>query len=74
MPCDRINQVLEQSPEQVRWQHTRCIHQEHWAKIGSDVSLYYTLRDQWIAGMLAESPFAYGSGNGIYFIERRATT
>ncbi|WP_099469433.1 hypothetical protein [Konateibacter massiliensis] len=55
MPCDRVNEPMEQSAERAVWRQTICIHQEYWDEVEGDIKVYYTLRSQMIKGMLSES-------------------
>ena len=70
MPCDRVNEVVEQTGDKILWQRTRCVHREHWDRAGGDVAVYYTLRAQVIRGMLDGSGLRYLAGeNGLSAIE-----
>ena len=72
MPCDQVNEMVSQSPEQVVWRQTQCLHREYWESVGGDVSIYNMLRDKWISGMLENSGLEYYSADGLYYIQREA--
>lgn len=59
MPCDRVNEVMEQSKDKAQWRQTQCIHQEYWDEVEGDISVYYALRSQIIKGMLSKSSLVY---------------
>lgn len=60
MPCDRVNNVEEESNDEVIWTTTTCVHRKFWDDINGDVNNYYRLKDAWITG------FVNASGNFIY--------
>lgn len=59
MPCDRVNEPMEQSKDKAQWRQTQCIHQEYWDEVDGDISVYYALRSQIIKGMLSNSSLVY---------------
>ncbi|SHO43293.1 hypothetical protein [Anaerocolumna xylanovorans] len=52
MPCDGVNEVLEQGEAYTSWQQTACVHAGYWEQVGESVSVYYELRKAIIEGML----------------------
>lgn len=56
MPCDRINEISQDTEDEFSWKTTRCIHEEYWNKVNGEISNFYILRDAWINGFI--------SGNG----------
>lgn len=73
MPCDRVNVMIEETPEQVVWQQTQCLHSEYWLRAGGDVSVYYTLRAEWISGMLKGSGLVYHYAGDMHKIRKELT-
>lgn len=59
MPCDHINRVVEESDREIRFFRTQCIHAQHWDEYNQEVSVYYTLREAFIKGLLVYSPVGY---------------
>lgn len=59
MPCDRVNEPMEQNKEKAQWRQTQCIHQEYWDEVEGDILAYYVLRSQIIKGMLSKSNLVY---------------
>jgi hypothetical protein len=71
MPCDRVNEPLEQSKEKAVWRQTQCVHQNYWEEIDGDISVYYELREQIIKGMLIDSGLTFAAEeNGIFSIKQ----
>ncbi len=70
MPCDHVNQVLEQNETQVIWKQTIDLHRPHWEKAGGDVSNYYTLREALVSGMLQESGFVFCQEENCFYIRK----
>ncbi|WP_238882397.1 hypothetical protein [Clostridium sp. YIM B02551] len=48
MPCDRVNEIVENSEEHIVWQSTMDIHGQYWNIVGGNVNSFYELRDEWI--------------------------
>ncbi|WP_283704562.1 hypothetical protein [Clostridium perfringens] len=54
MPCDRINEVLENSPEKIVWHMSRDLHERFWSNVGGDVTEFHDLRNSWIKAFVKE--------------------
>ena len=54
MPCDRINEVLENSPEKIVWHMSRDLHERFWNEVGGDVTEFHNLRNSWIRAFVEE--------------------
>jgi len=52
MPCDRVNEVIEQNDQQVIWLTNLCVHQDNWISEGIDVGYYYDFRAAFIKGFV----------------------
>ncbi|SHE72990.1 hypothetical protein [Clostridium fallax] len=48
MPCDRINNILENSDELLVFKAIKCIHKDFWDEENGDVENFYILRDSLI--------------------------
>lgn len=59
MPCDHVNEVLEQGESHIRWQQTQCVHFGYWEQVNTPVEVYYELRKAIIKGMLTESKITF---------------
>ena len=72
MPCDRVNEVCENTEDVLSWKTTRCLHKEHWDQAGGDVSNFYNFRNSWIQGFFngLGTNYSYSSADGINTIRR----
>jgi len=52
MPCDNVNQILENTEDGIAWSAARCLHKIHWEEAGGNVDNFYSFRDSWIDGFL----------------------
>ena len=52
MPCDRANEIIEETDEKVVWKRNHCVHKQYWDEVGEDISYYYRLREAFIKGMV----------------------
>ncbi len=59
MPCDHVNQIIEDTEEKVSWQQTVDIHEAYWAKVQGDVRHYYDIREALIKGMMHGSKITF---------------
>lgn len=67
MPCDRVNEVLEQGKAYIKWQQTSCVHSRYWEQVKASVKVYYELRNAIIEGILSESKISFKvEDNGVY--------
>ena len=57
MPCDRINEMVSSSEDEVVYCQTRCIHESHWLRFGGLVMNYYDIRRELLKGVLETTPF-----------------
>lgn len=67
MPCDRVNELTEESEQKLIWRQTTEIHGDYWNLIQGEVNHYYSLRHSLIKGMLSESGLEFTvNGNQVY--------
>lgn len=52
MPCDKINEIVENDSKKIIWKSSKCIHKEFWEKENGDVKIFYDLRKEWIIGFV----------------------
>ncbi len=64
MPCDHVNELVENSEDKLVWRQAQDIHGAYWSMIHGDVNHYYTLRESLMKGML--------DGSGIEFSQLEA--
>lgn len=48
MPCDRVDEIIQNNENEVRWKKRICVHKEIWERENIDVNQFYNLRDLWI--------------------------
>ena len=71
MPCDRINEITEQSDSAIAWRRTRCVHRQYWDNGGADINDYYALRSAWLQGMFSGSNLRFDNNGELYRITRK---
>lgn len=72
MPCDGVNMVVSEDSEELVWQETVDIHKKYWDEAGSNVSLFYEIRNAMTEGVFENSGLAYFAlGNGSYKLIKR---
>lgn len=59
MPCDHANSVIDENDDKVMWKRNSCVHKNYWEEIGGSVSIYYSLREEFIKGILAGTDLEY---------------
>lgn len=52
MPCDRVMELVEDSPEKCSWTMRTCLHSQYWNKVNGDISTFYQLRDIWLSAFI----------------------
>ncbi len=52
MPCDRVNQVVEQNPDKMVWKTQQCVHKNNWESNGVDVAYFYAFREAFSKGFV----------------------
>ncbi len=72
MPCDRVNEIVSSSIDEVVYRRTRCIHETFWLEQGGLVMNYYEIRTKFVKGLLANTEFEYvADDEGNYHIRRK---
>lgn len=59
MPCDRANSVVAQEDNEIIWKRNVCVHQQYWDDVQGDINDFYTLRDEFIEGLLSITDVKY---------------
>ena len=59
MPCDRANSVVSQEDNEIIWKRNVCVHQQYWDDVQGDINDFYTLRDEFIEGLLSVTDVKY---------------
>jgi len=75
MPCDRVNELIQESEDKLVWRQTQDIHGAYWAMIRGDVTHYYALRELLIKGMFEDSELEFHQiEDQVYELRRRLCT
>ncbi len=59
MPCDHANSLVSNERDEVVWKRNVCVHQQYWDGVGGDIKIFYTLRDNFIEGLLSKTDVKY---------------
>lgn len=70
MPCDHVNEILEQNEQHVLWQQTVDLHLPFWDAVDGNIENYYLLRGAFISGSLSGSHFSFQQTNNQFFIQK----
>lgn len=75
MPCDRVNELVRETEDNLVWRQTQDIHGTYWTMIHGDVTHYYTLRESLIKGMFEDSELEFHPiEDQVYELRRRLCT
>lgn len=69
MPCDHVNEVLEQSENRVIWQQIVDLHLPFWDAVDGNIENYYLLRNAFISGSLSGNRFSFKQENKQFLIQ-----
>ncbi len=72
MPCDRVNEVVEDNDKFIAWISAIDIHKEHWDNVSGDVKNFDACIHRWISAFIKEisSSFEYKFEDNKNIIER----
>jgi hypothetical protein len=76
MPCDRAQQVVQNTGSLLSWRYDPCLHQAYWESVDGDVSHYYDFRQAWISQYVDElqPTWHYSlSDEGVHEIKREGS-
>ena len=68
MPCDHVNTVNAQDEGSLKWTRNQCVHEEFWNDVDGDISIYYSLREEYIKGFLENTGAEYEKLDDSTFI------
>lgn len=66
MPCDHVNALRFSDTDSVQWERVNDLHSNYYTNIGADPSLFDTIRDAWVNGMLGGTQFRYQRDGCIF--------
>ena len=71
MPCDRVNDVVNEDDSSIKWNQTIDIHEPYWKMINGNVEYYYAIRESLIIGMMENSGIVfYQTGNQTFELRK----
>ena len=70
MPCDRVNQVIDQDPDAFAWDQTDDLHGAYWQEADVDPRVYYILRDAMMEGMLEQTGYTLEQEDHTHYVLR----
>lgn len=53
MPCDRVNEELQNDKEAYVWRTRKCLHAPYWEAEHGEVSNFYMLREAWVKSFIS---------------------
>ena len=59
MPCDHVNEEIENNENIFKWETTRDLHKAYWDQVQGGVNNFYYFRNSWINGFLKASGAGY---------------
>lgn len=59
MPCDRVNEVVRETPDSIVWRQTVDIHATYWDMVRGNPDYYYAIRESLILGITEKSGILY---------------
>lgn len=74
MPCDRVNEIIYNDKDCIKWTRRISVHKDIWDKENGDIEYFYFLRSLWIKYFVHEmnSEFKYEEeSNKIKAIKRK---
>lgn len=72
MPCDHVNELVSVSDNELIYRRTMCIHQNFWKSKNGNPENYYTIRCNFIDGLLKHSYFEFkADAEGNYHIIKK---
>lgn len=74
MPCDHVNQIIDQDSQFFLWEQTTDIHESYWHMVGGDVSYYHRLIFCFMEGFLKPAGFCVEKRpDNLYEIRRNSS-
>lgn len=59
MPCDHALGVISQDENEAIWKRYECVHSRFWEAAKGNIDVYYSLRDEFIKGLIAKANLSY---------------
>lgn len=59
MPCDHAIGLINKDENEAIWKRYECVHSRFWETAKGDIAVYYSLRDQFIKGLIEKANLNY---------------
>ncbi len=72
MPCDRVNEVVEDNEKLIKWETAIDIHKDYWDGVSGDVKNYHVFEEKWIKSFVnaLACEYKYSKNGNLNTIER----
>ncbi|MGP1575954.1 MAG: hypothetical protein ACTTH7_00420 [Treponema sp.] len=70
MPCDRVEEVVINTPELVVWKNITDLHAPYWEEIKGKAAHYWDIRAAIIRGLLSETDLSFGEDSMTFEIKQ----
>lgn len=68
MPCDNVNNIVDNESDLLTWRVARCLHKDYWLKAGGDIDFMYDLREALLTGFIKTAnpkyQYSFDKSNG----------
>ncbi len=71
MPCDHVNQKIEEDESHITWKQMVNIHAKYWEHLGGNVAFYDQIRNGLIEGIVESSGISFHVDEDAFTIERK---
>ncbi len=71
MPCDHVNQKIEEDESHITWKQVTNIHAKYWEQIGGNVAFYDQIRKGLIEGIMESSGIEFHENLDSFSIESK---
>lgn len=59
MPCDHALGLISKDENEAIWKRYECVHSRFWEAAKGDIAVYYSLRDEFIKGLIKKANLNY---------------
>ncbi len=66
MPCDHVNEIVEQGEEKIIWQQVTDIHRSYWDEADGNVEKFYVIKERLLEGIVEESGHRINVRGNVY--------
>ncbi|MFV0440213.1 MAG: hypothetical protein ACK5LV_02840 [Lachnospirales bacterium] len=68
MPCDRVNVVVENTNEYIKWEQSIDVHKQYWDIVGGSVDTFHKLIEKWIEVFVTSKGMTFRKENDFNII------